>query len=51
MLDSSTSSPFGELFKALRRRSHLTQQEVAAQCGIHRNTVGRWERGDVLPDS
>ncbi len=46
-----TISSFGDLFKAFRQRRHLTQQEVAAQCGVHRNTIGRWERGDVLPNT
>jgi tetratricopeptide (TPR) repeat protein len=48
---SSVPSPFGDLFKAFRQRRHLTQQQVAAQSGVHRNTIGRWERGDVLPNS
>jgi tetratricopeptide (TPR) repeat protein len=45
------SIPFGELLASLRSRCHLTQMALAASLGIHRNTVGRWERGEVLPDS
>lgn len=43
--------PFGDLCKAFRQRRRLTQQELAALAGVHRNTIGRWERGDILPES
>jgi tetratricopeptide (TPR) repeat protein/transcriptional regulator with XRE-family HTH domain len=42
---------FGALLKVLRKRRHLTQQHLAETLGMHRNAVGRWEQGDVLPAS
>ncbi len=27
----------------------ISQQELAEQVGVHRNTIGGWERGDYLP--
>ncbi|GHO45929.1 helix-turn-helix domain-containing protein [Ktedonospora formicarum] len=43
--------PFGDLLKNFRKRSKITQQALAIRLGIHRNTIGFWERGDILPDS
>src|SRR5215467_7234862 len=42
---------FGTLLKAFRKRRHLTQQHLAETLGMHRNAIGRWEQGDVLPAS
>ncbi|HEY7416377.1 MAG TPA: tetratricopeptide repeat protein, partial [Ktedonobacteraceae bacterium] len=44
-------APFGELLKTFRLRQHLTQQELAELLGVHRNTIGTWERGNYLPES
>jgi tetratricopeptide (TPR) repeat protein/transcriptional regulator with XRE-family HTH domain len=44
-------SSFGEMLKALRKRVRLTQQELASKLGVHRNTIGVWERGDFLPET
>ncbi|HEX7733572.1 MAG TPA: helix-turn-helix transcriptional regulator [Ktedonobacteraceae bacterium] len=41
--------PFGDLLKSLRQRQNISQQELAARLGLHRNTLGKWERGDCLP--
>lgn len=43
--------PFGELLKTFRRRQRLSQQALAEQMGVHRNTIGSWEQGNYLPDS
>src|SRR5229473_6547455 len=40
---------FGSLLKSFRKRRHLTQQQLAAAVGVHRNAIGRWEQGDFLP--
>ncbi|GHO57398.1 FxSxx-COOH system tetratricopeptide repeat protein [Ktedonobacter robiniae] len=45
------ATTFGELLKLLRKRQGLSQQHLAARLGVHRNTIGTWERGDFLPDS
>jgi tetratricopeptide (TPR) repeat protein/transcriptional regulator with XRE-family HTH domain len=42
---------FGAMLKAFRTRGRLTQQQLADKLGIHRNTIGTWERGDYLPES
>jgi tetratricopeptide (TPR) repeat protein/transcriptional regulator with XRE-family HTH domain len=44
-------SNFGDLLKTFRKRAHIVQQELAARLGVHRNTIGSWERGDFLPES
>jgi transcriptional regulator with XRE-family HTH domain len=36
--------------KAEMARSGLTYEAVAEAAGAHRNTVGRWLRGETLPD-
>src|SRR6266567_9139 len=40
---------FGELLQALRKRSGMNQQRLADVLGVHRSTIGTWERGDYLP--
>lgn len=50
-MESMPISNFGDLLKSLRKRQHLTQKELAARMGVHRNTIGTWEHGDFLPDS
>lgn len=42
---------FGSLLRLFRKRQHLTQQQIATALGVHRNTVGRWEEGNFLPES
>ncbi|HEU5377535.1 MAG TPA: FxSxx-COOH system tetratricopeptide repeat protein [Ktedonobacteraceae bacterium] len=49
--DNSDLSSFGELLKAFRTRTRLTQQQLAERLGVRRNTIGTWERGDFLPGS
>lgn len=50
-MESLAFSSFGELLKRLRRRQRLTQAQLATKLGVHRNTIGFWERGDFLPDT
>jgi tetratricopeptide (TPR) repeat protein/transcriptional regulator with XRE-family HTH domain len=50
-IDQSDFFPFGTLLKAFRTRIRLTQQQLAEQSGVRRNTIGTWERGDCLPGS
>ncbi|QBD80547.1 XRE family transcriptional regulator [Ktedonosporobacter rubrisoli] len=42
---------FGSLLKEFRRRKKLTQQQLADGVGVHRNAIGRWEQGHMLPAS
>jgi tetratricopeptide (TPR) repeat protein/transcriptional regulator with XRE-family HTH domain len=42
---------FGELLKSLRKQQKVDQQSLAERLGVHRNTIGKWERGICLPDS
>ncbi|MBO8426570.1 MAG: helix-turn-helix transcriptional regulator [Firmicutes bacterium] len=37
------------LFKA-RKRSELSQEEVADKLGVSRQTVSKWENEETLPD-
>ncbi len=46
-----TSSSFGEQLKVFRKRSRLTQRQLATSLGVHYNTIGGWERGDTLPEN
>jgi transcriptional regulator with XRE-family HTH domain len=41
----------GDLLRAMRLRRGRTQEQVAAQVGVVRNAVARWERGDRLPST
>ncbi len=45
------SISFGELLQSFRKRRNVSQKELALLIGIHRNTLGGWERGDYLPES
>jgi DNA-binding transcriptional regulator YiaG len=37
----------GHELRAVRKRLRLTQPALAAQVGVHWNTVARWERDEV----
>src|SRR5690349_12385570 len=50
-MESVQYAPFGELLHELRKHKKITQQQLAAKLGIHRNTIGSWERGDYLPET
>lgn len=41
---------FVNQLKVLRSQRGLTQEQVAAQVGVSRQAVAKWERGDTLPD-
>ena len=45
------SSSFGDLLTIFRKRKGQSQQQLANNVHVHRNTVGLWERGDRLPDT
>ena len=40
---------FGEKVAELRRKQHLSQEELADKCGIHRTYIGSIERGEKSP--
>lgn len=42
---------FGDMLKSLRKSKKTSQQHLADRLGVHRNTIGAWERGENLPDS
>lgn len=50
-MEPTMFSSFGALLQTLRTRRGLSQQALANALGVHRNTIGNWERGDKLPDS
>ena len=39
-----------DLLRAVRESRQLSRVEVAARIGTSRSNIGRWERGDALPD-
>src|SRR5689334_20574817 len=41
---------FGELLKSFRARRSLTQQQLANDVPVIRQSVSNWERGQYLPD-
>src|SRR5215469_18948753 len=50
-MESLRLSSFGEMLKTLRKRQRITQQQLASKLGVHRNTIGIWERGEFLPET
>src|SRR5215469_13828493 len=50
-MESVQHAPFGELLQQLRKRKKISQQQLANRLGVHRNTIGGWERGDRLPET
>ena len=42
---------FGEKLHRLRRERGLSQEALAAELGVSRQAVSRWELGEVVPDT
>ncbi|WP_459211246.1 helix-turn-helix domain-containing protein [Aquimarina rhabdastrellae] len=40
---------FGSTVVELRKTQSISQTELAAQLGIHKNVLGRYERNEVFP--
>jgi transcriptional regulator with XRE-family HTH domain len=40
---------FGSTVVELRKEQGISQTDLAAQLGIHKNVLGRYERNEVLP--
>ena len=40
---------FGNKIVELRKEKGLSQTDLAAQLGIHKNVLGRYERGEATP--
>lgn len=40
---------FGSIVAELRKEKGISQTELAAELGIHKNVLGRYERNEVLP--
>ena len=41
----------GEKIRALRMQNGLSQEQLAEICGVSRQAISKWERGDSLPDT
>lgn len=44
-----TRSPFGQIFKAERKRAKKSQADVAKTVGLSQPAIGWWERGKTEP--
>jgi transcriptional regulator with XRE-family HTH domain len=45
----SMDNNIGECLREARIRSGMPQTDLAIRCGVSKETVGRWERGDRTP--
>jgi tetratricopeptide (TPR) repeat protein/DNA-binding XRE family transcriptional regulator len=50
-MKSDQPTSFGEVLQNLRKQQKMGQQPLADRLGVHRNTIGAWERGDRLPET
>jgi tetratricopeptide (TPR) repeat protein/transcriptional regulator with XRE-family HTH domain len=50
-MTSDQPTSFGEVLQMLRKQKRMGQQPLADRLGVHRNTIGAWERGDRLPET
>lgn len=41
---------FGENMKALRTQKKLSQEKLAEQLGISRQSISKWETGEAYPE-
>ena len=41
---------FGKSLAGARKKSGLSQEEVAEKLGVSRQTVSKWEQGETVPD-
>ena len=46
---NKSSTGFGERLQQLRVQKGMSQDELARRSGIHKNQIGRYERGDSQP--
>lgn len=44
------TTQLGELIKALRKKQHMTQEELAKKLNVSVSAVSKWETGKNLPD-
>ena len=50
MVPTHQAFTFGELLKGYRLRNGVSQTELAARIGKHRNTITNWENGEYRPE-
>lgn len=48
-LEKEEMKEYGEFFREMRLSIGLTQKEMAAEIGVYRYTVYRWENGYTIP--
>ena len=40
----------GERIQKLRKKKHISQEELATQMAVSRQSISKWELGDSIPD-
>jgi tetratricopeptide (TPR) repeat protein/transcriptional regulator with XRE-family HTH domain len=50
-MDQTQDIFFGTLLRDLRKRKKLSQQQVAKNIGVNRDSISSWERGEYFPET
>ena len=48
-MNCNLNKVFGKKVAEVRRKQHLSQEELADRCGLHRTYIGAIERGEKSP--
>lgn len=49
-MDMETRAMIGSRIASARKVAKLTQTDLAKSCGVHAQTVSKWERGVLSPN-
>lgn len=47
---TDVNSRIGKNLVSLRKKYHMTQEEVAERIGVSRQAIAKWEKGESIPD-
>ena len=48
-MDCNINKIFGKKVAEIRKKQHLSQEELADRCNVHRTYIGSVERGEKSP--